>query len=223
MRIQKINFHTDLLKCVLWQYDNAENLINLIRRQQAWYDSNQASFWENWYRDVFNLDTANEFGLIIWCIILGLPLFVETRPDAKNKFIFGFDPYYYNFDNGAFTSEQQAGFTLTNEERRIILKLRYYYLTSKGDLTDINKNLNRIFSPLGPVYLIDHLDMSVTYVFEFIPSPNMLNVLKSFRVLPTPQCVGTNFHVTDQSFRVTDDFVGRRTDDVILTYRITDD
>ncbi len=161
--------------------------------------------------------------MIIWCIILGLPLFVETRPDNKNKLIFGFDQYYYNFDNGAFTSEQQAGFTLTNEERRIILKLRYYYLTSKGDLTGINLNLNRIFSPLGSVYVIDHLNMSITYVFEFIPSSNMLNVLRSFRVLPTPQGVGINIHVSGQGFRITDDFIGRKTDDLILTYRITDE
>ncbi|XAO36857.1 hypothetical protein WP1_218 [Pseudomonas phage WP1] len=32
-----------------------------------------ANSWANWERDVFQLKTANPFGLMAWCIILGTP------------------------------------------------------------------------------------------------------------------------------------------------------
>ena len=72
--IQEFDFSVDLLQAILWQYNNATSLQSLLNSEQAWVIENQTEFWENWLRDVFDLRTANEFGLSVWSIILGIPL-----------------------------------------------------------------------------------------------------------------------------------------------------
>ena len=85
-----------------------------------------------------------------------------------------------------------SGIILTLEERRAVLKLRYFYLTTSCSVPEINKNLNRIFfDNFGALYMLDNLDMSVTYVFDFSPSDNLLTVLNSYNILPTPSGVDT--------------------------------
>jgi len=191
VRIQTFNYDADVEKALLWQYENATELRDLVARQQYWVNENQRDFWQKWFDTVFNLNTADDFGLAVWSIILGLPLFVEIKPDSPHKAIFGFDPYYKNFNNGVFTSEIQTDITLTIEERRLILKLRYFQMTTRCGLVEVNENLQRIFESKGDVYVIDNyavggVDFSIDYYFSYVPSPNFLNVLRIFDILPRP-------------------------------------
>lgn len=220
MKIQSFDYSANLLQAILWQYDNAENLLQLVQQQQIYFDTNHSEFWRRWYNDVFNLDTANEFGLVVWTIILGLPLFFEITPDNVNRKVFGFGPYDENFDNGTFTGIQQNGLSVSIEERRIILKLRYFYLTSRGSTVEMNENFDRIFAPLGRVYAFDNLDMTMTYQFTFTPSDNFLNILTFFNLLPTPAAVGYDYILPESAERITDDDITRITDDGDI--RITD-
>ncbi|WP_205516651.1 DUF2612 domain-containing protein, partial [Morganella morganii] len=41
-----------------WQYEGADNLKALARFKSDWFERTTVSFWQNWYRDVFNIDTA---------------------------------------------------------------------------------------------------------------------------------------------------------------------
>ena len=72
--IQLFDFSVDLLRAILWQYNDATRLQSLLQQKQDWYNEQQTEFWSSWYRDVFNLDTANDFGLAVWSIILEVPL-----------------------------------------------------------------------------------------------------------------------------------------------------
>ena len=189
MQIQNVDFTSNVEKSLLWQYENAPNLTGLVKRQQTWFDNNQTEFWNDWVENIFNLDTANDFGLVVWSIILGLPLFVEITPDDINKKIFGFEEFWENYDNGSYSSESQGGTVLTLLERRLVLKLRYFQIITRGAVTEINENLNRIFAPLGSLYVLDNLDMSCEYVFDFTPSQNLLDVLIEFDLLPRPESV----------------------------------
>ena len=192
MRIQNIDYASDILQSLLWQYENAENLKGLAEREQEWFNVNQTQFFAQWFVNVFDLQTADDFGLVVWSIILGLPLFVEITPDDTNKKIFGFEQFWENYDNGTYSSAAQSNIVLTLEERRLVLQLRYLQLTTRGAVPEINKNLNRIFAPLGTLYVLDNLDMSMDYVFNFTPSANLLNVLVMFDLLPRPAAVKRN-------------------------------
>ncbi|WP_231668322.1 DUF2612 domain-containing protein [Ralstonia solanacearum] len=53
-------------------------------------NATHTAFWENWIRDVFDLRTANDFGLSVWSEILGVPLAVTVDPTKPGTPVFGF-------------------------------------------------------------------------------------------------------------------------------------
>ena len=92
MKIESYDFSVNLMRALLWQYNDAENLQSVLQQKQDWYTINQTEFWQDWYDNVFNLLTANQFGLNVWAIILGLPLNVTLAPsDGLDIFCFGID------------------------------------------------------------------------------------------------------------------------------------
>ncbi len=277
--IQEFDYSVNLLQALIWQYDEAANLIGLLNKKDTWYTTNQQEFWGNWFDDVFNLLTANDFGLAVWSIILNQPIY-SIDPDDQNKPIFGFltavpqtPPQYKNFLNGNFlrTSNQ---INLTTEEARICLRLKMYQIISRGAIPETNtmladvfgsqtilseqsgtltsgspivtglnvtnlakglkvtgtgipaetrilsldgggqitlsKNANvsgaqdLIFTP-GNVWVLDGLDMTITYVFDFYPSTDLRRMLVpedqgGFDLLPRPAGVGIKYViVTDPS------------------------
>lgn len=183
MRIQEFDYSINLFDFLLWQYNSATSLTSLLTSKQAWYDENVSQFLADWYNDIFNLDTANDFGLSIWAILLDLPLFSEVNPDAPGKPIFGFGNNNKNFENGNFSnSGQSIGFT--TEEKRLLLKLRYFSLSTRCDVPDVNSFLAYVFEPYGTVFLLDGQDMSITYVFDYQISNYLLEAMKKYDLLP---------------------------------------
>jgi hypothetical protein len=70
---QSFDFSVNLLQALIWRYNKVERLLALLQSKQDWFDTNQEGFWSDWFNNVFNLDTANEFGCNVWAIILGIP------------------------------------------------------------------------------------------------------------------------------------------------------
>lgn len=191
--IQEFDYSVDLLKAILWQYNDAERMQKLLELKQEWYDKNQSRFWSNWYHDVFNLDTANDFGLSVWAIILNIPLSVNEGIDPPGKPIWGFGQYHKNFDNGNFARNGKS-IGLTTEQKRLILKLRYYQLVSRGTVPEINHFLRMLFANEGNVYVLDSLDMTFAiYIFTFNPSSQIKLILEKFDLLPRPAGVGVKY------------------------------
>jgi hypothetical protein len=205
-KIQQFDFNVDLLKAILWQYNTAENLQSILEQKQSWYDASQKDFWNNWYQDVFDLNTANQFGLTVWSIILDVPIIVILDPTAPTKPTWGFGDFNKNYENGNFSRSSGGAVSLTIEQARTVLKLRYYQITSRGTVTEINSFLKSIFSSLGTVYVRDNLDMTITYVFDFQPSSQLQFVLEKYDILPRPAGVGLDIVVeTIEYFGFADD------------------
>lgn len=191
--IQQIDFNVDALKAVLWQYDQAPNLQSLLTSKQEWYNVNQTAFWNDWYRDVFDLRTANDFGLQVWAIILGQPLFLNSAPD--NKPTWGFGDYYVNFERGNFASSTGSSYHVGTEAARALLRLRYYQLTGSGTVPEINRILADVFSDYGLAYVIDGYDMTLTYVFTFPLTSDLYYLFNNFDILPRPAGVAISYIV----------------------------
>lgn len=193
--VQQFDYSVDLLKALLWQHNNATALETLLRRKQEWYDVNQSAFWQNWYADVFNLDTANEFGLSVWSRILAVPLQVQVE-GSREKEAFGFGVNHKNFNNGNFARGQAGEQPLTREQSRLVLKLRYFQLVSRGAVTEINEWLSVLFEDQGTVFVVDSLDMTfATYFFGFEPDAQLRFILEKYDLLPRPAGVGVRFQV----------------------------
>lgn len=209
-QIQEFDFAVNLMRAILWQYNDALRLQSILQSKQEWYNENQEQFWKDFYNNIFNLDTADEFGLTVWAIILDIPIIVVVGPSPTAKPTWGFGDFNKNFENGNFSRSAGGAVSLTAEQARLVLKLRYYQLTSNGTAKDINKALANVFGSLGNVYVRDNLDMTITYVFNFQPSSQLQFVLEKYDVLPRPAGVGSDvvveilsywgFSSTDETF-----------------------
>lgn len=163
MQIFEPDFSVDLLSNIIWQYDNAPRLQKLIKQKQEWYNQNNEQFWTDWLKNVFNINTANDFGLTVW----GLLLRVERT-------------YIVN----------GAPYSLDTEQYRLLLKGRLLYLSMNGSVPEINKYLHLLFADRGRVYVIDNQNMTQRFVFEFRPTESEEVVLLNTSVLPRPAGVG---------------------------------
>jgi hypothetical protein len=192
MKIEQIDYSVNVLKTILWQYENAENISQLIKNKQNWMTQQHTQFWEYWYTTVFDLTTANDFGLSVWSIILNVPYLVQETSFGP---VWGFNQIpliniNQNFLNGNF-GHQAGRVVLTTEEQRLFLRLRYYQLVSRGGRLQTNQMLDSLFNDpnglyQGGAWVIDNLDMTITYVFNCPISIALLNVLKFYDVLPRP-------------------------------------
>lgn len=191
-QIQALDFSVDLLRALLWQYNTAPRLESLLQQKQQWYDENQKAFWENWVRDVFDLRTANDFGLAVWAIILNIPLAVAAQGDG-DKTPWGFGQYHEGFANGNFSAISSS--QLSTDQKRLVLRLRYFQLITRGTIPEINEFFAYLFEPLGKVYVNDGYDMTARYVFEFPLSSALEMVLTEYDLLPRPAGVKIDFVV----------------------------
>lgn len=180
--VQEFDHSVDLLRALLWQYDGAEGMQALLRGKSEWYEVNQAQFWTDWYRDVFDLRTANDFGCAVWGIILNVPLSL-TLPGTGDRPVWGFGPNNQNFGNGTFGRSSSGVASLTLDQKRIILRLRYMQLVSDGSVVWSNFVMRELF---GGGHVVDNLDMTATYVFTQGLPAFFLQVLLDFDLLPRP-------------------------------------
>jgi uncharacterized protein DUF2612 len=183
---QVFNFSVNLLAALLWQYTSAVNLQSILQQKQQWYDENQTAFWEDWITNVFNLTTANEFGLDVWSVILNFPLFNNQGARPATVLSFGFGSSNGNFGNSNFGSLSGTTINLPLETKRIALQLRYFQLCSSGTVPEINRFMNFVFQNYGKVYLVDFYNMTQQYVFLFPLDWSLKYLFDNFDILPRP-------------------------------------
>lgn len=195
-RIQEFGQSVNVLPSILWQYEGADKFVRLIQSQQAWIDENQNKFWTDWFRDVFDVDTANEFGLAVWARILGINLFVATQPTTGNG-SWGFGANRRNFNRGNFGRNRDGQIGLTLDQRRIVIKLRLAQIFVRPTAFYINEVLENVINTEGrKVYAYDTLDMAfIVYVFDFEPDSQLRFILENYDLLPRPSTVGVKYIV----------------------------
>lgn len=180
----------DLTEALLWQHDVATYLPKLVQLKNDWYQAHHVAFWQRWVIDTFDIRTCNQFGLVVWSIILNIPLQIAQPPSQPGKPTFGFGLLNKNFGRGNFSTIQPTVIVLSIDRQRDLLLLRYNQLTGKCSIPWINRMLHRIIGDYGKIYALDPLDMSsITYVLDYIPSAELAFVLAQCDVLPRPSGV----------------------------------
>lgn len=172
-KILNLDPEIDIKQCLLWQYANSHSLRKLIDEKEAWYRTNAADFFTDWYNNVFNIETATDFGLQIWGEILNFPR------QGKSKF----GNIYY----------------LTTEQYRAILKGQMLKFNMGGTATDVNRWLKVVFG--NKTYCLDNENMTaVPFVFEGQePTPELLWLLSNVDFLPRPAGVGYKVEIVPES------------------------
>lgn len=197
---------------ILWQYTDAVRLNKIIQSELDFWKSNVSDFVGNWGRDVFNLKTANSFGLEVWGKILG-----AARPVVPVQSYVIDELGQLNFENPingtmhtifiegvdmpSFSSSENQGSSrfssvlLDDEAYRRCLLARIFLLYSNVSVTDINKYLQYMF-PGKPVYIQDNFDMTMRIVFGYIPTDADLAVITYDEFSPRPAGVMLDYGVS---------------------------
>lgn len=111
--IEDFDFSVDILSALIWRNNEAPSLQSLLQSKQDWYAENHTQFWTDWCINVFNLETANEFGLSVWAQILGVPLNLIVAPSGGPQFGFGFPELLKDRANAGGTWAQTGGAVIT--------------------------------------------------------------------------------------------------------------
>lgn len=173
MKTLQISPEINLKQCLLWQYNNAPALRALILQKQDWYKTHQEDFWNYWYNSVFNLDTADDFGLTVWGEILDFPRQVKSADGSLH--------------------------VLTTEQYRTVLKGQMLKFNMGVTAPEVNKWLSVVFGSQGKAYCLDNLDMTaIPFVFEQSPSDEILWLLANVDFLPRPAGVGYEVRLIGQ-------------------------
>lgn len=186
--IMPFDTSAEVLQALLWQHNNATKLTALIKAKQAWLETNQTEFWKDWLHDVFDLRTANDFGLRVWSIILGVPINISNNPPATPRKSWGFGPLNLNFRNANFMPAAGNNTSLSTTEARMMLRIRYFALICRPCTVQINA----WFAKAYPwITCLDNFDMAgVQYNFAQPISTALANVLARYDILPRPATLG---------------------------------
>lgn len=182
--IYNLEFTNELDENITWQFDNSDALKSLINGKKDFFTDAVDNFYTDWYRDVFNIDTANYFGLIVWAIILGCTEYIELTSKIGQKAI-GFGEYHKNFHESNFALSSYI-YSLPTESLRKVLKAQMYNFNSNGSLHDINKLLNIIYPDNYPYASFDNDTNTLTYNFQIPLGEEDMNIVMFSNMFPAP-------------------------------------
>lgn len=185
----------DTTKTLCSQYANSPTLLQLIANMNDYIDprKNLVEF----YNVVWNVDTAEGFGLDIWGRIVGVPRVIPIGGIGR---FFGFNntdipPDWRGFGNsngGGNTAPfyagqiQTGGFTLDDNAYRTLILTKALANIVATNAPSLNALVRNLFPDRGRAYTIDRGNMAMSYVFEFRLTSIEFAILAFSGVLPHP-------------------------------------
>ncbi|GGN49291.1 hypothetical protein GCM10011349_19780 [Novosphingobium indicum] len=181
----------DARQVLLSQYANSPILVALIGALNEAVDMQER--FNDFYDNVWNVDTAVGFGLDIWGRIVGVSraLYVSDQDylgfsESTENFPFGEGIFY---GGGNLT----PNYKLSDDAYRRLIMAKAALNITNGSIPAINAILRALFPEHGNVYVRDNNDMTMTYVFGAALSKVDYAIVSQSGVLPKP--VGVSFTV----------------------------
>lgn len=171
---------------VISQYANSPVLLNLI---EAFSDSvNPSANLDAFYNDVWNIDTAQGWGLDNWGAILGVSRTVQIAGTNSGNFGFSQQAGAETFSFGSFFggTAATANLNLTDSAFRALLLIKAFANICDGSIVSLNKLLSMFSETYGKAYVTNLGNMQMTLTFEYNLLPWQLSVLQHGNVFPLP-------------------------------------
>lgn len=183
---------------IISQYAGSPKLRGIIETFNTIMDT--VNFIDNFHDIIWNIETADTYGLDVWGKIVVVSRLLTVTPSDK---FFGFveannttlvidDPQ--PFDQYPFyTGDQQTStVSLTNDAYRKLIMLKAMANITDCTIPNMNKMLMYMFGSSGKAYVRNDGGMVMTYVFEFQLSTVELAIVQSSGALPSPAGVTVN-------------------------------
>ena len=176
----------DFDRTIISQYSNSPALTQWITNINAVIDPTYDL--ENFYDLIWNIQTAQGYGLDVWGRIVGIgrvlavsatPFFGYTGPLGHSGDSFTAAPFY----EGEPTT---TNYSLTDEAYRQLILAKAAANITNGSIQAINQILMNLFAGRGNAYVIDNGDMTMVYKFNFHLEPFEVTIVQGSGVLPTP-------------------------------------
>lgn len=175
----------DFWSTLISQYSNSPILTRLISNFFEYIDQN--ANLGSFYDLIWNVDTAQGYGLDIWGRIVGVTRTIFVPAGS----FFGFEeatPTSKPFNTAPFYAGPSStnNYQLSDDSFRTLIFAKALANISDGSIPSINQILLNLFSGRGNCYVTDGEDMTMTYTFEFVLSAVEQAILQQSGVLPKP-------------------------------------
>lgn len=182
----------NVIQTVASQYANSPTLLALIHSFDQCIDP--SADFDAFYDTVWNVETAQGFGLDIWGRIVNVSRDLKvvgamayfgfseayTAPTASTgPQPFGQAPLYLN-------APATQTYSLSDDAYRTLILTKALFNISDCSIPSINKLLSRLFSGRGRCYVTDAGGMEMRFVFEFALMPFEISILTQSGVMPRP-------------------------------------
>ena len=170
------------------QYANSPIILQII--DYIAQNIDQTPLISEWFDNVWNIQTAEGYGLDVWGRIVGVSRNVLAEPTIYLGFAEGGSLSYSPFGQGPFYSSgsSDTNYTMTDTQFRQVILAKAAANIWDGTILGLNKILRTLF-PGQVAYVIDNQNMTVTYTFGFALLPWQIAVLLTSGVLPRPSGV----------------------------------
>lgn len=181
----------DVERTIISQYGQSATITQLIRNMNEYIDPR--TDFDAFYSFVWNVDTAQSWGLDVWGRIVGVSrlLRIPTGTDPIVGFDNASDPKdwqpmsYGRFArNGEGTGGQ--GYILNDAAYRTLILVKALANISATNARSLNQLLQNLFPNRGRVYVRDLGEMRMQFVFNFALSPVERAIVQQSGALPHP-------------------------------------
>jgi hypothetical protein len=176
----------DVWKTMLSQYANSPILTRLVENMDAYLD--QTLNFQSFYDLVMNVETAQGYGLDVWGRIVNVSrTLAVTNPDTTWLGFQEAGTPAQPFNQAPFFAGQQINdtFILTDTAYRTLIFAKALANICDGSIPAINQILLNLFPNRGNCYVIDGLDMTMTFKFDFALTQVELAIISQSGALPT--------------------------------------
>lgn len=175
----------DYRRTVISQYANSAVILALI---DTFFDAvDQTENLDTFFDKMWNTVTAEGYGLDCWGRIVGVNRVLHVATDR----FFGFKTTDHSFDEWNVSpfyagTGVTSNYSLTDEAYRQLILAKALANISDGSIASLNQLLINLFPGQGKAYVTDDGNMSMTYTFEFLPTPVQYAILTQSGVFPNP-------------------------------------
>ena len=176
------------------QWANSPRLLAMIQAFAEAMDQTQNV--SNFFDMIWNIDTAQGYGLDVWGRIVGVG---RVIPISAQQTYLGFaqmgPPGAAEFGQAPFYSGQPTtqNYALLDTEYRTVILAKALANICDGTVRGLNAILQLLFPGRGPCYVADGLNMTMQYVFGFALTAPETSIVLNSGVLPRPAGVAASF------------------------------
>lgn len=183
------NSNFDYNATIISQYANSPTIVQLIRNMDTYL--NPGTNFDDFYSYVWNIETAQGFGLDILGRIVNIGRALEIPSDAPT---FGFTeggPDYQPFGQAPFYNgpPETSTYLLSDSAYRKLILMKALLNISNSSVPSLNQLLQNLFEGRGGCYVRDDGDMQITFVFKFELLPFERAILTRSNAIPRPAAV----------------------------------